>query len=932
MKKIILFFILLLIVSQTFAQTNNYSIKGVVKTENGYAGFATLGIESINAYTITDENGRFELRHIPAGRHKILVRRMGFVTKTVDVEISGGDISVEIQMQTATFKVEQVEIMARRHKADKLEIGETAIEYLQPVSLGDLAVLLPGNVYTENPMTQFSLNSSRQVGADKNSSLGIAVTSDGVPQTSDGVRIQMVGITENSYSGSGDSQIKARTGINSGTDMRYISTDHIQSVEVNRGISSPKYGNLSAGQILVNSKYGVSPLRIRTKIDLKNKLFYAGKGFSLGPKAGNLHIGADYLYSYDDIREEMEKFTRITAQAYYNNQIKFGDGRSIDIDFKAAQTLSVNKMKKDELTYEYNETYKADYNKTDLMLKAKVNLNSAWVEQVGITTSLARTSDRIDRHYCVITANPKSMPLSYSEGESEGFYLPTMYYSDFYIENIPINFYAQLNVKSRLDIAQKISLSLEYGADFTAVKNRGDGAVIQNEKLPPFPSDNSYMRPRRNYQIPAIETGAAYILSSWTYRPSESKTLKIDFGYRFTQMMNLDGKYALHHKILPEPRLNASFSIGDNVKHILCLGYGIENKLPTMDYLYPEKIYKDFWVLNAYTNNPQNRHLITYTKIFDAVNTDIKENKNEKIEGGYDFSVKNFEVSLTAFYEHSSTGFEYFTFYTPVTYPYFSELKPDADITDRRPEKEDYIADNFSEFATFTQVKNSEKVIKRGIEYRVITPKISSIKTNIEINGAYYYTVYGTSLPSYFYPNSRIGNSMYPYVGIYDLNGRNKLHRFNTNFWINTHIPKFRMVFTNFFQLIWIQTRQYTDNFAGVYKKIPYQYIDFENVVHNVTPDIAAKINDNSEKQWNQLRRQSTTLTYAKEEKPVYMMWNIKVTKEFSDNAKLSFFVNGILDIHPQYASGTSARTKREWSNPFFGMELILNLAKNIGK
>ncbi|MBR4325927.1 MAG: TonB-dependent receptor, partial [Bacteroidales bacterium] len=461
MKKIILFFVLLLIVSQTFAQTNNYSIKGVVKTENGFAGFATLGIESINAYTITDENGRFELRHIPAGRHKILVRRMGLVTKTVDVEISGGDISIEIQMQTATFKVEQVEIMARRHKADKLEIGETAIEYLQPVSLGDLAVLLPGNVYTENPMTQFSLNSSRQVGADKNSSLGIAVTSDGVPQTSDGVRIQMVGITENSYSGSGDSQIKARTGINSGTDMRYISTDHIQSVEVNRGISSPKYGNLSAGQILVNSKYGVSPLRIRTKIDLKNKLFYAGKGFSLGPKAGNLHIGADYLYSYDDIREEMEKFTRITAQAYYNNQIKFGDGRSIDIDFKAAQTISVNKMKKDELTYEYNETYKADYNKTDLMLKAKVNLNSAWVEQVGITTSLARTSDRIDRHYCVITANPKSMPLSYSEGESEGFYLPTMYYSDFYIENIPINFYAQLNVKSRLDIAQKISLSLE---------------------------------------------------------------------------------------------------------------------------------------------------------------------------------------------------------------------------------------------------------------------------------------------------------------------------------------------------------------------------------------------------------------------------------------------------------------------------------------
>ena len=181
MKKTLLFFTFFLVVSQIFAQTGSYSVKGVVKTENGYVGFATLGIEALNTGTITDEKGRFELRRIPAGRHKILVRHIGLTDKTVEVEISDSDITVEIQMQTATFKIDQVEIMARRHKADKLEIGNTAIEYLQPVSLGDLAVLLPGNVYTENPMTQFSLNSSRQVGADKNSSLGIAATTATFP-------------------------------------------------------------------------------------------------------------------------------------------------------------------------------------------------------------------------------------------------------------------------------------------------------------------------------------------------------------------------------------------------------------------------------------------------------------------------------------------------------------------------------------------------------------------------------------------------------------------------------------------------------------------------------------------------------------------------------------------------------------------------------
>lgn len=927
--KFLLLSILLFATLPTYSQRHTYNISGTIKTDDGFAGFATVAIEDLNIAALADDNGRFTLRRVPIGMHKILFRRMGLVDKLLTVNITDHDVNLSVEMETATFKIADVEVMARRHKADKLEIGETAIEYIQPISIADIFVLLPGNIHADNAMTGFNMNSNRQVGTDQNTSLGMGVTADGVPQTSDGVRVQMVGITQNSYSGSGDSQVKERTGINAGTDMRYISTDHIQSIEVNRGISSPKYGNISAGQIQVKSKYGVSPLRVRAKIDLKNKLFYAGKGFSLGERAGNLHIGADYLYACDDIREEMEKFTRITAQAYYNNKINIDLDKSIDIDFKLAQTISVNKMKKDELTYEYNETYKADYKKSDLMLKTKFNINQNWIENIELVTSLNRVSDIIDRHYCVITGNPKSMPLSYEEGEHEGYYLPTMYYSDFYIENIPLNFYTQLNINSRFELAQKLNLNLEYGADFSSTKNYGEGAVIKDEKKPPFPSDNSYMRPRKNYDIPAIEVGAAYLQATFTFKPTDFQTAKLDIGYRFSEMFNLENGYALNNKVLYEPRINASYTIGNNFKHTIRAGFGIENKLPTMDYLYPEKIYKDFWVLNAYTNNPNNRHLITYTKIFDATNKDIRENRNRKLEIGYDFDYKGFEISITAFYEKSTSGFEYFKFYQPVTYPYFTILKDSVDISNRRPEKEDYVNQTFSEFAKYTQVMNSEKVVKRGLEYRIVSPKIKAIETNMEVNGAYYYTVYGSSLPNYFYPNSRVGQNMYPYVGIYDLDAQTKKTRFNTNLWLNTHIPKFGMIFTNFFQFIWSQTTQYTDKYEGIYKKTPYAYIDFNGETHQVTPELEAKINSSDEIEWFQLRRQSTTLEYAKEKKPIYMLWNIKATKEFN-NTKLSFFVNGIFDVHPQYVSSTSAQTKREWTNPFFGMELIFNLGKNV--
>ena len=364
---IVLFFgSLLNVFSQAIENGNNhnkyYKISGNITSNDGPIPYAYVSIEELQMNTVADGNGHFEFKRIPVGTYKIESQNLGYVDAKKTVTVTNGDININIKLKNAVYELEQVTVMAKQAQRNKLEVNETAIEYVQPVSLSDVMILLPGNLYQQNSLTGFSLNTNRQAGSDQNTSLGIGLTSDGVPQTSDGLRTQMVGVTSNRGDGSGgDSQIKNRSSINSGSDLRYVSTDHIHSIEYTKGISSPRYGNLSSGMIKVNSKMGVSPLRIRTKLDLKNKLVYAGKGFKLGEKAGTLYAGADYLHAVDDIREEMDKFTRITAQTYYNNKFKFGDGYSLDLDAKIAQTISANKMKKDELTYEYNETYKADY-------------------------------------------------------------------------------------------------------------------------------------------------------------------------------------------------------------------------------------------------------------------------------------------------------------------------------------------------------------------------------------------------------------------------------------------------------------------------------------------------------------------------------------------------------------------------------------------
>jgi len=896
------------------------TVRGKVTTDHDgeAASFAIVSIQNLEQRTICDIDGRFELRNIPIGKHTIEVECLGYV-KLKQQFTAIKDTNLKLKLQSSTFALPEFEVMAKKSRKGKVIIDENALEYIQPTSLADVMLLLPGSVYKENNLTQFSQISSRQVGSDANTSLGVGIITDGAPVSNDGVRSQLVGITEGSGS-SYDGEVRSRSGINQGADMRMISTDHIQSMEFTRGISSARYGNLSSGMISISSKHGVTPLRLRLKSDLKNKLIYAGKGWRLGDKAGTLHTGIDYLHSIDDIRDEMDKFSRLTGQLYYNNKIQLGS-HTLDIDARLSQTITISKMKKDELTYEYDETYKADYNRTALMLKGNLTLGKAWMDQLELVLSADYTNDRISRHRLVLSGSgPMNMPLAYEEGEHEGIYLPRKYYSDFYIDNQPVNIYAQLNATSRIQLQKHTMLNLQYGAEYTNVKNHGAGAVIEDETRPPFPYDNSYMRPRPNWAIPALGTGAAYAQADFIYDDNNSNILQLSLGGRASTLMNLPHEYYLHGKILTDPRMNLSYTIGKELKNTFRIGFGTESKTPTLDYLYPEKLYKDFYMLNAYTNDPQYRHLITYTNIFDVANRDLRANKNRKMEAGWDIDYGKMSLSLTAFYEQSDAGFEYFTEYHPLTYDLYTTLKPGVSIEGRIPQKSDYVQEQYSIFTTSQRVMNSQKVTKRGIEYRLILPKIKPLLTTVEINGAYYQTDYASSLPSYYYPAVKIGGKEYPYVCIFDNDARNQYRRLNSNIWLNTHIPKFKMFLTNFFQVVWLNTSQYKDN----HDFIPTEYIDMQGNRLPVDDGIRKLIADD-DGIFRYFRRTILPVKYARDENPISLLWNMKATKEFKKGTKLSFFVNGLLDISPKYLSGSKI-TQREWHDPYFGLELYLNL------
>lgn len=330
--------------------------------------------------------------------------------------------------------------------------------------------------------------------------------------------------------------------------------------------------------------------------------------------------------------------------------------------------------------------------------------------------------------------------------------------------------------------------------------------------------------------------------------------------------------------------------------------------------LYPDKLYRDFAVLNAYYQDPDRNYLLVNTRIHTPLNEKLKENKNKKLEIGWDIGYAGFEMSISAFRELSQDGFSYFPRYYPVAFNRY--LKQKHPVTGK-PRKEDYHTEYYRDFTLFPVVENSAKTIKKGLEYRIKTPVVKPLNTTVEVNGAYYKTVYTKGIPVMYRPAVMEFDQKYPYVGIYQGDTHLYRSRFNTNIWINTHIPRFGLVFTNFIQSIWF-SKMRNGNEEEV---LPSHYLDYDGKIHAVdAAEIAV-----TQGPMRYLRRERSELYYRTETKPISLFWNIKASKELGHLAKLSFFVNKLIDINPYYKAADKT-TEKEWAIPYFGAELIINI------
>lgn len=260
---------------------------------------ANCVLEPLGTFAITDDKGNATLQNIPKGKYKLWISYVGYSTFEKDVEIFE-DTKLNIKMNSISLSLDEVVVVAKQSKAGEstgTHIGRQAIDHIQAVSLDDIIQLVPGNLMKETDLTSPKSLQIRTLESNATNVFGTSIVLDGVPLSNNG-SIGNSAITENHTLG---------------TDLRQISADDIESVEIIQGIPSAEYGDLTSGLVIIHSQKGETPWKGKVKINPKVSNLSLGKGFRLKDNS-LMNVSLDYAKAWSDPRKKQNPLTVIMLQ------------------------------------------------------------------------------------------------------------------------------------------------------------------------------------------------------------------------------------------------------------------------------------------------------------------------------------------------------------------------------------------------------------------------------------------------------------------------------------------------------------------------------------------------------------------------------------------------------------------------------------------
>ncbi|MDR2358243.1 MAG: TonB-dependent receptor [Prevotellaceae bacterium] len=877
-------------------------------------GFATVMLLSANLQTLTNAEGAFSFPKVDAGRVALRIQFIGMETIDTTVYVAAGQTNHFVfGMKNADFRLDEVTVVATQSKAGQStasNISRQAIDHMQASTLSDLMQLLPGVVIANPNMNSANTVNIRGTGAGN--SLGTAIIVDGV-QLSNNANLQAFAATMNGGTGSLNGDAAA------GVDTRTIALDNIESVEVIRGIPSAEYGDLTSGAVIVKSRAGKDPLKVKFKT---NPDLYQGslsKGFFMGDKWGNLNVSGDYLYTVKEPTEAYAFYQRLVTKALWTTSFKKDllSTTSIDITF-GKDTRKSNpddsaidlQEKAQEFGIAFSNNTKLNINKgwlksLEWVLAGKYSDKYSWTHEMlynatGLYSTAMTDGSIVSNRPGLQVYDDAGNEITRLAGAAWATILPNEYYTDWSVYGKEINGNAKLKMNFNKRWGN-INNRIIAGMDFKADGNVGKGKVYDEQNPPLRAFNNQAYRNRPYADIPFIYQIGVFAEDYYQHAFGE-RYLNITAGARFDY---------INQKSVLAPRVNASF---DLLPETLALrgGYGITAKAPTLLYLYPENAYFDYRLTPAISPEEV---LLCETHIFSAENPHLEIATNRKTEIGLDVTLKEkYRLSLTAYDELRENDYSFSNTLNTFRLVEYKQYAIEQQAAGAPPILK--LSNTANVFAIYSEPDNNSYSHNRGVEFELDLGRFDAIRTSFYINGAWERRT--SKNQGYSFSAASRANELERNIGIYE-KGRlsSESERLLTTVRITHNIPAIGFVITLTSQILWL------NNTWTVYGNDMFEkYISYhDGKVYDFDPALK------DDPEFSYLFPGINNMRDLVEKSIPTLFFNINLSKELGDYFTASFFANNVFNSRPVYESTVTPGSFRELgANIFFGFDLKVSI------
>jgi len=920
------------------AQPVGARVDGVVRIRGTNAPMpeATVTIEGASLQARTDSLGRYVLLGVPAGPQVLTVRRPGYALSRTPVTVPAtGTLTVNVIMATSALQLDQLIVTADRVGRAKGELGTASVIDRDAIanqiasSLSGVLELIPG-VPLQPPGLdapgQFSLRALAGLGttgvggvsgpgASEIGAAGTLIVLDGIP-LSNNANLQTVGVR-----GEILSQSSAAGG---GIDLRRIPATTLERVEVIRGIPSARWGDLTQGAIIVDTRASTTMPEFAGRFDPRTAEgnLVGGRGFANERQAftitGNLAETRN--------ARTLSSATALRGAGQVAHRLNFGEpvianGASpqprVTLDTRVDWwRLRFDSPERPDLEIGRN-SLQDDYG-LRIGERARLAMGGGlleWTAAYDHQRQTTRETRRLSRPTTPFTNRLDT-------GFALGTYVEGTYIGAYELQGAPRLLFSRLEWDRSRATGPGLHLSqLRVGSEIRREWNVGEGYLFDISRPPQasqFNGTAGYDRPRDFRETPPLATSGAYADARWSARQG-SRTLDVQAGLRLETLHDGGWWTSGARSSQLQPRLTAQAAPWPWMR--LRGGVGVVSKAPTLAQLSPALQYYDLVNVNRFTPDPRERLSALTTYIRDVTNPDLGLSRAQKQELGFelDGGARRGSIAVTWFDDRIRGA---------VT------LRRDPDFLQRARYA---LADTgrgtgqpgrivqpplfFEPVPVFgDRFVNSGSLDTRGVEYVITLPVIPSLRTRVEISGAQLETRFSTDDRDYgtatrlndFQVDTAIKRVAY-FERARTLNKRGVL-----TWRVVHHQPELGFVITATVQQRLGDERRVlsrSDSLAFV------GYLTREGTLVPV-PDA-----DKLKPEFSDLRRLRPSTGSGNSRSPNDWLASLQVAKSLPGNGRLSFYVFNALDKLVTISGGSA----RALPNTRFGAELTVPTASWLG-